>query len=69
MNVRRKAIDRITITGDNADRERAIAFFFKRGYRLKSIGPQRLRGMLWSTTRFKMVAERDARKKTKDGDG
>ena len=69
MNVRRTTIERITITGDNAERERAIAFFFKRGYRLTRIGPQRVRRMLYSTMRFKVVAERVRRKQTKDGDG
>lgn len=59
MRVRRKQIERITITGSMKEVEKAYNYCSKHGFRLTYSGPKRLDALRVDVTRFKIVAERE----------
>lgn len=62
MNIHRKKIERIVITGSREDSKKAFDYCFKRGYDIKRSGPKRINAVQIDTTRFKIVAEREIMK-------
>ena len=58
MNIRRKRIERVTITGPDAEWPKAFAYCEKHGLRVTRSGP--VQRVAWAIVpgRFKVVAER-----------
>jgi len=58
MNIKRKHILRVSITGHDKDRRKAFDYCDKHGFRITRSGPMRLKGMYY-IDRFKIVAEKE----------
>ncbi len=59
MNIHRKKIERIVITGSREDSKKAFNYCFKHGHDIKRSGPKRINAVQVDLTQFKIVAERE----------
>ena len=58
MNIKKKIIERIVITGKSEDSYKAWNYVEKHNYTIKRSGPLITRDHLADTSRFKIIAER-----------
>jgi len=67
MNIKRKVIDRVRITGKMSEVKEAHEWLWGRGYRCTRSGPLHLSGRKYNTGRFGITGEREM-STSKDGD-
>ena len=59
MNIRKKTLERITITGKYKEKEKAYEYLDKRGYWITSSGPIMVSKHRADFSRFKFIAEKE----------
>jgi len=58
MNIHKKIIERVIITGKQEDGSKAFAYCMNNGYRIVRSGPMQVSFAKYDTSKFKIVAER-----------